>query len=137
VQTFAHVTAAKPDFVQAVQFSRVAAVAHIVNYEYSHFENGEERFPCPFLYQMRRRHHQPTECLPGAVDEHAAEGNQGFASTTLGNHIGVASRLPSFADSHDGQGLRRIRRPQHLRDQWRKTVARTMQRGVRGKFRCT
>lgn len=118
MQPFAHdLTAAKPDFVHTVRFSRVAAVAHIVNYEYPHSRKCQERFPCPFLHQMRRRHHQSTERPPGAVDEHTAEGNQGFAGTTLGNDIAVPSPLPSFADSHDCQGLSRIWRPQHLRDQ--------------------
>jgi hypothetical protein len=42
------------------------------------------------------------------MDEHHAQGDQGFSGSTLGYHMSATGVLPAFGDTHDGEGLGRV-----------------------------
>ena len=76
---------------------------------------GKESLSRPFLDQMGRRHHQAGERPSRAMHQHAAQRDERLACTTLRHHVRVARQLPAPAHTHDGHGLCRIWRAQHLR----------------------
>ena len=58
----------------------------------------------------------PENGLALRMDEHHAQGDQGFAGSTFGYHMSATGDLPAFGDAHDGEGLGRIGSAQHLRE---------------------
>jgi hypothetical protein len=42
------------------------------------------------------------------MDEHHAQGDQGFSGSTLGYHMSATGVLPAFGDTHDGERLGRV-----------------------------
>ena len=92
VQSFAYdFTAAQTDFVDPVRFSRISAVAHVIDQEHPDLWQGQKRLACPFLDQVGWGHHRPAERAAGAVDKHASEGDQGFASPAFCDDIPIAA----------------------------------------------
>src|SRR5271157_5569832 len=91
----------------------------------------QKGFPRPLLDQVWWRHHQAQIWPAGAMNQHAAESNECLARAALCDNVCIACQLPPLAHAHDGQSLRRIRRTQHMREQWRRCLACTKQRRVR------
>ncbi len=88
VQTLAHEFAPpEPDFVDSMRLLGIAAVTHVVDQENPHSGKGEEGLACPFLDQMRRSHDDAGKRLALCVDQHHAQGDQGFTRSTFGYHV--------------------------------------------------
>jgi hypothetical protein len=117
VQSFAHdLATAEADFVDPMRLHGIAAVTHVVDQENPHSGEREEGFACPFLDQMRRSHDDAGERLALRVDEHHAQGDQGFAGSTLGHYMSGTGDVPALGDTHDGERLGRVGSAQHLRE---------------------
>jgi hypothetical protein len=58
---------------------------------------------------MRRGHHDAGKWFALRMDEHHAQGDQGFARSALSHDVSTPRNLPSPGDTHDGQGLCWIR----------------------------
>src|SRR5271165_560480 len=117
VQTLAYDFAtAEADFVDPMRLPGIAAVTHVVDQENTHSGKGEEGLARPFLDQMRRSHDDAGERLALRMDEHHAQGDQGFAGSAFGYHMSTTGDLPAFGDTHDGEALGRVGSAQHLRE---------------------
>src|SRR5271166_4646353 len=109
VQSFAHDFATpEADFVHPMRLPGIAAVTYVVDQKNTHSGKREEGFARPFLDQMRRGHDNAGERLALRMDEHHAQGDQGFARSTLGYHMSPTGDLPALGDTHDGEGLGRV-----------------------------
>ena len=104
-----HHPLADTDFIYAMRLFGVSSIAQVIDYEQADAGEGEEGFACPLLDQVRRGHHHGGKRPPRAVDQQGAQGDEGLAGPALGHDMRIASDLPSLADSHDRQGLGRIR----------------------------
>src|SRR5208337_2906323 len=80
VQTLARdLATAEANFVDPMRLPGIAAVTHVVDQENTHSGKREKGFARPFLDQMRRGHDDAGKWPALRMDEHHAQGDQGFS----------------------------------------------------------